>query len=278
MIKDVVINLAGAADSGFDAASRYGVSVAEAFRAHVFGIAFAYEPVVAPSVMGGVPPEIIEEQRSEGENAASALIAKFQESARLADLSAESRMIPTSFAGAADLFGQIARRFDLSVVRQAEPDSVAPQDLIIEAALFQSGRPVLVVPYIHKERLALDRVLVCWDASRNAARAIADAMPFLQRSKSIDVVVVATERPKSDELPGADIALHLARHDLNVDLKRIVSDGTDVASTILSYAADAGADFIVMGGYGHSRFREFILGGATRGILSAMTVPTLMSH
>ena len=278
MIKDVVINLAGAADSGFDAASRYGVSVAEAFRAHVFGIAFAYEPVVAPSVMGGVPPEIIEEQRSEGENAASALIAKFQESARLADLSAESRMIPTSFAGAADLFGQIARRFDLSVVRQAEPDSVLPQDLIIEAALFQSGRPVLVVPYIHKERLALDRVLVCWDASRNAARAIADAMPFLQRSKSIDVVVVATERPKSDELPGADIALHLARHDLNVGLKRIVSDGTDVASTILSYAADAGADFIVMGGYGHSRFREFILGGATRGILSAMTVPTLMSH
>jgi nucleotide-binding universal stress UspA family protein len=278
MIKDLVINLAGAADSGFDAASRYGLSVAEAFRAHVFGVAFAYEPVVAPSVMGGVPPEIIEEQRSEGENAASALISKFQESARLADLSAESRMIPTSFAGAADLFGQIARRFDLSVVHQAEPDAVAPQDLIIEAALFQSGRPVLVVPYIHKERLALDRVLVCWDASRNADRAIADAMPFLQRSKSVDVVVVATERPKSDELPGADIALHLARHDLNVDLKRIVSDGTDVASTILSYAADAGADFIVMGGYGHSRFREFILGGATRGILSAMTVPTLMSH
>jgi nucleotide-binding universal stress UspA family protein len=278
MIKDLVINLAGAAGSGFDAASRYGLSVAEAFRAHVFGIAFAYEPVVAPSVMGGVPPEIIEEQRSEGENAASALIAKFQESARLAGLSAESRMIPTSFAGAADLFGQIARRFDLSVVRQAEPDAVAPQGLIIEAALFQSGRPVLVVPYIHKERLALDRVLVCWDASRNAARAIADAMPFLQRSKSVDVVVVATERQKSDELPGADIALHLARHDLNVDLKRIVSDRTDVASTILSYAADAGADFIVMGGYGHSRFREFILGGATRGILSAMTVPTLISH
>jgi nucleotide-binding universal stress UspA family protein len=155
---------------------------------------------------------------------------------------------------------------------------MAPQELIIEAALFESGRPVLVVPYIQKEGLNLDRVLVCWDASRNAARAIADAMPFLKRSKAIDVIVVATERPKSDELPGADIAHHLARHKLKVDLKRIVTGGGDVASALLSYAADSGADFIVMGGYGHSRLREFILGGATRGILSAMTVPTLMSH
>ncbi len=206
------------------------------------------------------------------------MIARFEEAARRAGLSAQSRMVPTSLAGAADLFAQIARRFDLSVVCQAEPDTMAPQESIIEAALFESGRPVLVVPYIQKEGLKLDRVLVCWDASRNAARAIADAMPFLTRSKAIDVVVVATERPKSDELPGADIAHHLARHDLEVDLKRIVAGGTDVAGTILSYAADSGADFIVMGGYGHSRLREFILGGATRGILSAMTVPTLMSH
>jgi nucleotide-binding universal stress UspA family protein len=278
MIKDLVVNLCPGARSGADVASDYAISVADAFRAHVFGIAFAYEPILPPSIMGGLPPEIIEEQRAEGESAAAALIAKFEESARRAGLSAQSRMMPSSFAGAADLFGQVARRFDLSVVRQAEPDTVAPQDLIIEAALFESGRPVLVVPYIQREGLKLDRVLVCWDASRNAARAIADAMPFLRRSKAIDVVVVATERPKSDEIPGADIAHHLARHELEIDLKRIVAGGTDVASTILSYAADAGADFIVMGGYGHSRLREFILGGATRGILSAMTVPTLMSH
>ena len=276
MIKDLVVNLSASDDA--DPASDYAISVADAFRAHAFGIAFAYEPILPPSVMGGLPPEIIESQRAEGENAATAVIARFEESARRAGLSAQSRMIPTSLAGAADVFGRIARRFDLSVVGQAEPDTVAPQDLIIEAALFESGRPVLVVPYIQKQGLKLDRVLVCWDASRNAARAIADAMPFLRRCKAIDVIVVATERPKSDELPGADIAHHLARHELEVDLKRIVSGGTDVASTILSYAADSAADFIVMGGYGHSRLREFILGGATRGILSAMTVPTLMSH
>jgi nucleotide-binding universal stress UspA family protein len=277
MIKDLVVNLS-AGSGGLDVACNYAISVAEAFRAHAFGIAFAYEPILPPSVMGGLPPEVVESQRAEGEATANTLIAGFEDAARRAGLSAQSRTIPTSLAGAADLFGQIARRFDLSVVSQSEPDMVAPQDLIIEAALFESGRPVLVVPYIQKEGLNLDRVLVCWDASRNAARAIADAMPFLARSKAIDVIVVATERPKSDELPGADIAHHLARHELKVDLKRIVTGGGDVASTILSYAADSGATFMVMGGYGHSRLREFILGGATRGILSAMTVPTLMSH
>ena len=278
MIKDLVVNLSASDAAGTDTAGDYAISVADAFQAHAFGIAFAYEPILPPSVMGGLPPDLVEAQRAEGENAATAAIARFEEAARRAGLSAQSRMIPTSLAGAADLFGQVARRFDLAVVQQAEPDSVAPQGLIIEAALFESGRPLLVVPYIQKAGLELDRVLVCWDASRNAARALADAMPFLERSKAIDVIVVATERPKSDEIPGADIAHHLARHELKVELKRIVTGGTDVASTILSYAADSGADFVVMGGYGHSRLREFILGGATRGMLSAMTVPTLMAH
>jgi nucleotide-binding universal stress UspA family protein len=126
--------------------------------------------------------------------------------------------------------------------------------------------------------MKLDRVLVCWDGSRSAARAIGDAMPFLARSKSIEVVTIARNEEPRDELAGADIAHHLARHKLKVDLKRIVTKDQDVASTILSHAADSGADLIVMGGYGHSRLREFVLGGATRGILGSMTVPILMSH
>ena len=182
------------------------------------------------------------------------------------------------FVDAADIFGHFARRFDLSIVGQADPDVVGPQEPIIEAALFQSGRPVVVVPYIQKSGLTLNRVLVCWDGGRQAARAIADALPFLHRAKTIEVVIVVTEPLKSGELPDADIARHLARHELNVDLTRIVTEGTDVANTILSYAADVSADFIVMGGYGHSRLREFILGGVTRELLSSMTIPTLMSH
>jgi nucleotide-binding universal stress UspA family protein len=150
--------------------------------------------------------------------------------------------------------------------------------LFVQGALFDSGRPMLVVPYIQREGLKLDRVLVCWDGSRNASRAIADALPFLERAKAVDVLVVGKGRDRGDEIPGADIAQHLARHSLNVDLKRIVAADTDVANTILSYAADSSADLIVMGGYGHSRLREFVLGGATRGILQTMTIPTLMSH
>ena len=97
-------------------------------------------------------------------------------------------------------------------------------------------------------------------------------------SKLVEVVTVASEPAKSDEMPGADIAHHLARHGVKVELKRIVTAETDVASTILSHAADSSADFLVMGGYGHSRLREFILGGVTREILASMTVPVLMSH
>jgi len=94
----------------------------------------------------------------------------------------------------------------------------------------------------------------------------------------VEVVIVTGERGKSEELTGADIAKHLARHGLNVEINRIVASDIDVANIILSRAADADADFIVMGGYGHSRLREFILGGTTREILASMTIPTLMSH
>ena len=117
MIKDLVVNLSTGASADADAAGDYAISVAETFRAHVLGIAFAYEPILPPSVMGGMPPDMIEAQRAEGENAANALIARFEESIRRAGLSAQSRMVPSSLAAAADLFGQIARRFDLSVVR-----------------------------------------------------------------------------------------------------------------------------------------------------------------
>ena len=276
MIKDLVVSLSVGASR--DAAGPYAISVAEAFGAHVAGVAFSYEPVIPPTIMGTIPASFVESQRDENDRAANDARAKFDEAARRAGVSSESRTLSASLAGSADRFATIARRFDLAVVGQAEPERAAPEELIVENALFSSGRPVLVVPYIQKAELTLDRVMVCWDASRNAARAIADAMPFLKRARVIDVVIVASERIKSDEIPGADIGQHLARHDLKVEVRRIVSPDTDVASTILSHAADTAADFIVMGGYGHSRLREFILGGATRGMLQAMTLPTLMSH
>ena len=276
MIKDAVVNLpVGNSESRV---IDFAVSVASTFNAHLAGVAFVYEPFVPTMDMGPIPADLIESQRIENEKAAVAAISKFEEAARRAAISAESGKLEAEFTGASGLFGRIARRFDLSIVAQAEPNKGGAEEQIIEAALFDSGRPCLIVPYIQKADLKLNRIIVCWDGSRNSARAAADAMPFLVRAKVVEVVVVSGERGKSKELPGTDIAKHFARHGLNIELHDIVASDPDVASTILSHAADSDADFIVMGGYGHSRLREFILGGATRGILDSMTIPTLMSH
>src|SRR5262249_8259260 len=216
MVKDLVVNLAVGESRGNPGA--YAVSVVEAFGAHVAAIAFAYDPILPATLMGGIPADFIESQRAEAEAAASAAIAKFEEAARRAGVSAESRLLAASIAEASDQFGRMTRRFDLAVVGQAEPDKASPDELIAETALFEGGRPVLVVHYIQKTGLKPDKVLVCWDGSRNAARAAGDALPFLSRADDIEVLIVAGERGKGDEIPGADIGHHLARHGLKVDV------------------------------------------------------------
>ena len=276
MIKDIVANLAVGVSR--DVATDFAVSVAAMLDSHLTGIAFRYEPLVPLTDRYGFPAEVMESQRVENEKAAKAAMAKFDDAARRAAVSAESRMLDGPVASAPDVFAKVARRFDLAIMGQPEPETPAFERLIVEAALFDSGRPVLIVPYIQRTGLTLDCVIVAWDGSRSAARAVADAMPLLVQAKATEVLSVASEPAKSDEIPGADIAQHLARHGVKVEVDSIVTVETDIASTILSHAADISADFLVMGGYGHSRLREFVLGGVTRGILSSMTLPTLMSH
>jgi nucleotide-binding universal stress UspA family protein len=165
-----------------------------------------------------------------------------------------------------------------SIAGQSEPGKSLAESLIAEAALFESGRPVIVVPYIQKDLFKLDRVMVCWDGSRTAARALADAMPLLEFAKAVEVVIVGNGHKKGEQDPGPAVVQHLAHHGLKAEIKHVPGAESDVASTLLSHAADSSADLMVMGGYGHSRLREFILGGVTRGILGTMTVPVLMSH
>jgi nucleotide-binding universal stress UspA family protein len=228
--------------------------------------------------MGGLPPEIIESQRRESDSKARSAVSRFEEAVRRAGLSGETRTLSASVSGAADQIGRIGRRFDLIVVGQPSRKGSAPDQVVDEGVLFDSGRPVIFVPYIQKTGMTLRRVMICWDGSRAAARAVADALPFLQKAKQVEVVIVSEKPAKTDEVPGADLGQHLARHGLTVDIKHITSPDIDVPSTILSHAADSDADMLVMGGYGHSRLREFILGGTTRGLLESMTVPVLMSH
>jgi nucleotide-binding universal stress UspA family protein len=275
MIKDIVINLN--VGSMLSPASDFAISVAAAFNAHLTGITFLYDPVVPVSSVGNVPAEVIVTQQ-DYLAAVSKARERFAAACASAGVPAKPLTFSASVVGVGDQFGKIARRFDLAVVDQAEAEANAVQGVIVEAALFDSGRPVICVPYIQKEPLKFDRVMVCWDGSQAAARAIGDAMPLLRRAGLIEVVIVTNERGKRDQIEGADIGAHLARHGLNVEVKRIPTGDIDVAAMLLSHAADAGIDFIVMGGYGHSRLREFVLGGVTRSILQSMTAPVLMSH
>jgi nucleotide-binding universal stress UspA family protein len=274
-VKDLLINLASGI--GGDATVDFAISLTRVFDAHLAGVAFAYDAIPPAMLVGEVSPAWIEELHREAQAAAQAAVEKFDAAVKRAGISAEARWLPAGLDGPGELFGRMARRFDLSLLRQAEPGETTPAPLLIEAALFETGRPALVVPYIHKGGVKLERVMVCWDGSRSAARAVGDAVPFLERAKEVEVVTV-TAHDKSDEAPGADIAQHLARHRVAVEVKQIVTPEADTAGVLLSHAADTSADLLVLGGYGHSRLREFVLGGVTRSILEAMTVPTLMSH
>jgi nucleotide-binding universal stress UspA family protein len=276
MVKDIVVNLSVGEKAS--PAGDYAVSVAAAFDAHLAGIAFLYDPIVPVSGAGYIPAEVIETQERDNEAATKAALDRFTTASARAGVTAEPLTLSASFAGVGEQFGRIARRFDLSIVGQAEPETSGVEEIIAESALFESGRPLIIVPYIQRAPLKLDRVMLCWDGSRAATRAIGDAMPLLHRAGRVEVVIVANERGKKDEIEGADMGAHLARHGLNVEVNRTALGDIDVADVILSHAADAGSDFIVMGGYGHSRLREFVLGGVTRSIMRSMTAPVLMSH
>ena len=157
-----------------------------------------------------------------------------------------------------------------------------PQDNMaaaFEAVLFDSGRPTLFVPPEGPPPENYDTILVAWQDTREAARAISDAMPFLTAAKSVIVALVDEGGPAEQQgvEPGADVARHLDRHGVNVEVRH-VEGWSRTSDAILNEAGKSGADMIVMGGYGHSRFREWILGGTTREILSAAGVPVLVTH
>lgn len=276
MIKDIVVNLTIGVER--DAAANYAVSLASIFKAHLVGVAFVYDPKVSANLIVGIPAELIEAQRAATKHLANEAVARFEELAKQAGVMTESQMIDVAPGHVGDTFGRLARSFDLSVIRQAEPNKAEQEVPIIEGALFESGRPVIVVPYVQTQGAKFNRVMVGWDGSRTAARAIGDAMPVLERAKMIEIFTVVAGPTKNTELPGIDIGQHLSRHGLKVEVKRIPAEGINVPEAILSHAADISADFMVMGGYGHSRLREYVLGGATRGILASMTLPTLMSN
>ena len=277
MIKDIIVNLEQQVSR--DPARDFAISVAETFDAHIAGIAFAYAPDFPGYMMLEIPPDIVAQMIVESEKAALAAIDRFDAATTRSQLPSEHRLFKTIGAEGPAILSNLARRFDLSVLKQSDPNGVDNDDMI-ETSLFESGRPLIVVPYIQKDGLKLDHVVCCWDGSRAASRAINDALPLLIKAKAVDLLIVLNDKTKNDknEIRGAEMAKHLARHDVKVRVEAIPAADIDVPNAILSHVADESATLIVMGGYGHARLREMILGGVTRDMLKSMTVPVFMSH
>ena len=254
--------------------------LAHLLDAHLTGVALAFEPVVPVYTMTTpLPTDLIVAAHEQAVSDAKRAAAAFEHIAAAAGVRYASRT--TESVGGDGLEG-VTRSLamsDLLVVGQQNPDAPEPmREALIEAMLFQSGAPILIVPYAGVSAFTPGRAIVAWDGGAAAAHAVRAALPLLHLSKEVVVVLVKEHIKRSTELAGADIATHLARHNLNVEVREITNATGDIGQTILSFAADEAADWMVMGGYGHSRMREFFLGGATRGILESMTLPVLMAH
>jgi nucleotide-binding universal stress UspA family protein len=257
----------------------YAVSLAAKVGARLDAIAFGYEPIHAELTFEGAAAvaAVMELQREQALKRADASLAVFTAEAKRQGLTHTSRKLAAIPAEAAETIGTLARLYDLTIVAQPDVERTTVYDVVPEAVLFNSGRPLLMVPYIHASGFACGRIMICWDGKRAAARAVLDAMPFLAMAETIDIIAI-NEDPDATEASAAALASHLARKEIRAKAERLTADRGEIDNTILSAAADRGAQLIVMGGYGHSRLREFVLGGATRGILQSMTIPTLMSH
>jgi nucleotide-binding universal stress UspA family protein len=171
------------------------------------------------------------------------------------------------------------RYADVLVIGQPnETDASGVEPDFAERLLLAAGRPALVIPYAGNFPTVGTRVLVAWNASREATRALTDAIPILREAKQVDVIAFNPKDAPHGEVPGADIGLYLARHGIKVSVSQQTAEDVDVGNQLLSRAADLDSDLIVMGAYGQPRMKELILGGATRTILKSMTVPVLMSH
>ena len=173
----------------------------------------------------------------------------------------------------------LAKVNDLVVVGQPDPD--LPNSYhrsMVEDLVVRSSRPLLFVPYAGNHDTTGRSILGAWDNSREASRAIHDALPLLKAAEAVHVVSVNEAEKLQTELPSATVSEHLARHDVNVIAHDVIKNKVPIAETLLSVSADYGSDMMVMGGYSHSRMREVIFGGVTRKIIDSMTIPVFMSH
>jgi nucleotide-binding universal stress UspA family protein len=240
-----------------------------------YALAEAYYPP-----QNDVARETYERQRDGAFDDAAQFENTFRAAARHAGLRSRWETWPEKPKELIGHMTERARYADIAVLGQPDPEHPLYDRLakLPERVMLGCGRPVIVVPYADRRDTIGKRVLVAWNESREAARALADATPLLVHAEAVTVLTIAQERSDRLHEPARHVVQQLAQHGIRAEASKLVGSDAEAGDLILSRADDLGCDLIVMGGYGHSRMREFILGGATRSILQEMTVPILMSH
>lgn len=258
----------------------YALRLALQFDAHLTGVFSAFSPDPRSFYVMVGTADYYEEHRKTRQQRHGALERIFHAELLRAGVRGQWIDYPDS---AGEAIPRYARYADLVVAGQDDPDDPEAfiSDHFPETLVMTSGRPVLFIPYTGVFPTLGANIMVAWNGSRESARAVHDAMPLLQRAEKVTVVRLNESKDEqgANRIPGADIALLLARHDVKAEVAAI-DDINDVpmGDMLLTGAADLGADLIVMGAYGHSRWQELVMGGATRTMLASMPIPVLMSH
>ena len=265
-------------------AKRTDIAIALTQRedAHLVGLGIDTLGIYPSFFEAELPPRTVETQAERLREHAAAAEAMFLERTKQAGVSAEWRLVHKSSGDLGRQLTDHARYADLTIIGQPNPqgDEQTLRLNLEERLIMNAGGSVLVVPFFGTFDAVGERILIAWDGGREAKRAVNDALDFLTGASA---VVVLQVNPKGDthaerDIEVAEMAAHLTRHGIKAEGQQIVAEDMKVGDMILSRAADAKADMIVMGAYGQSRLLEFVLGGATRYVLKHMTMPVLMSH
>lgn len=279
MIKEIFVPLlhAGSDTSALDAA----IALAKLHEAHISVLVTLEHPMPLVTEFGYVPLELTQQQFEEARIGAEAQAKRARDHLAKEAVSSEVRLTEVMLLWSEETAALQARHADISIIGGPDPGKDSPRfALTFKSLLLNSGRPVLLIPRGARLNVPLRRAVVAWKPTGEASRALHDALPLLANASEIDVLVVdpRVAEGQHGQQPGADIAVHLARHGLKVNVVCQPKSGLSVGGNVLMHVQDVDADLLVMGGYGHARWREVVLGGATNSVLEGATRPVLFSH
>lgn len=268
------------AEADCDQVLNAALPLCDRYGSHLIGVHAEPAPVDYAMPLGIPDASYFQAAQKQAQQRTDAIRKRFTDLSDSAGVSSEWRKLGLFDRNASYAALSSAFCADLVMVQQASPDSDDNATAGLETLLFDTGRPVLFVPYVAKPVEAVRNVLIAWNGRREAARAVFDALPFIIQSESTEVLVVDPEDSSGDDAPmaGAEIAATLARHGAKVTVETQKSGNIPVSAIIENRLSDTGSDLLVMGAYGHMRLREILFGGVTRTVLESMPTLTLMSR